>query len=64
MNQKNIKDLQVYIGEFITNKEIRKKQKQLKILKELELNLLNECSDLIEEYKNNVDVNVRSFWLK
>jgi len=49
----DIKELYIKIGNFLTNTTIREKQKQIIELKELEMRLLKECSELMKEYSKD-----------
>ena len=49
----DIKELYIKIGNFLTNTTIREKQKQIIELKQLEMRLLKECSELMKEYSKD-----------
>lgn len=49
----DIKELYIKIGNFLTNTTIREKQKKIIELKELEMKLLKECSELMKEYSKD-----------
>ena len=49
----DIKELYIKIGNFLTNTTIREKQKKIIELKQLEMKLLKECSELMREYSKD-----------